>query len=58
MSTKTETASGLCASHGQVEATREMPGPSFPFFVYAIRRMIAQRRPYVCPTCGKAVRTG
>jgi len=27
----------------------------FPFVVYAIRRAIAQRRPYLCPECGAAV---
>lgn len=56
MATKVQTRSGTCATHGSVDATREMPGPSFPFIVYFIRRLVAARRPFVCPSCGAAVR--
>lgn len=52
---QTQTRTGTCPTHGSVEATRELPGPSFPFFVYAIRRLVAGRRPYRCPTCGAPV---
>ncbi len=52
MASQTQTKTATCPSHGTVQATREIPGPSFPFFVYAIRRLIANRRPYHCPTCG------
>ena len=55
MATETQTQTGTCRTHGTVEATREMPRPSFPVVVYAIRRMVASRRPYRCPTCGEPV---
>ena len=57
MANETQTHVGTCPTHGTVEATREMPKPSFPVFVYAVRRLIAARRPYRCPTCGAAVTT-
>jgi hypothetical protein len=52
VATETQTRTGTCPTHGTVEATREMPRPGFPFVVYAIRRLIAGRKPYRCPTCG------
>ena len=52
MATEVQTRTATCPIHGTVEATRTMPRPGFPFFVYAIRRLIAARRPYRCPTCG------
>jgi hypothetical protein len=55
MPTETEIRSGTCPNHGPVEAAREMPRPGFPFLVYAVRRLIAGRRPYRCPTCGAPV---
>jgi hypothetical protein len=55
MSTKTETRRGRCETHGDVEGTREMPGVSFPFIVYAVRRYLAKRKPFVCPNCGNAI---
>ena len=55
MATETQTKSGTCPTHGSVEATREMPRPSFPFVVYAIRKTLASRRPYRCPSCGQPV---
>jgi hypothetical protein len=57
MATETQTRTGTCPTHGRVEATREMPRPSFPFVVFAIRRVLASRRPYRCPTCGQPVTT-
>lgn len=57
MANQTQTRTGTCPTHGTVEATREMPKPGFPVFVYAARRLIANRRPYHCPTCGKNVTT-
>lgn len=50
-----ETRTGTCPTHGTVQATRTMPRPGFPFVVYAVRRMLAGRRPYRCPDCGAAV---
>jgi len=54
---ETQTQTGRCPTHGTVEATRDVPTPSFPFVFYAVRRMLAARRPYRCPTCGAAVTT-
>ena len=56
MADETQTRTGTCPTHGAVQATREMPKASFPVFLYAVRRLIAARRPYRCPTCGAAVR--
>ena len=53
-----QTRTGQCATHGAVEATREVPRPSFPFVVYAVRRLIATRRQFRCPTCGAPVASG
>ena len=58
MATEIQTQHGRCAAHGQVEATREIPQMGFPFVVYAVRRAIAQRRPFLCPECGAAVQAG
>jgi hypothetical protein len=58
MAIEVQTQSGHCATHGTVDATREVPRPHFPFFVYAVRRLLAARRPYRCPTCGAPVATG
>jgi hypothetical protein len=57
MATEVQTQSGSCATHGTVEATREMPRPHFPFVVYGVRRALAARRPFRCPTCGAPVTT-
>jgi hypothetical protein len=57
MATETQTAIGDCPTHGTVEATRELPGITFPFIVNSVRRSLAKRRPYRCPTCGAAVVT-
>ena len=55
MTTEVQTQAGRCSTHGTVEATREVPTMGFPFVVYAIRRALAERRPYLCPECGAAV---
>ena len=57
MATEIQTRSGRCATHGEVEATREVPTAHFPFVVFAIRRALASRRPFRCPTCGEPVTT-
>ena len=56
MTTEVQTRTGTCPTHGAVEATREVPKVHFPFFVYAVRRLMASRRPYRCPSCGAAVK--
>ncbi len=54
MANDIQTRTATCPTHGTVEATREMPKPGFPIFLYAARRLIAGKRPYRCPTCGAA----
>jgi hypothetical protein len=58
MATDVETRTGTCPTHGRVEATREIPRAGFPWLVNAVRRSLAKRRPYKCPTCGQPVSTG
>jgi hypothetical protein len=50
-----ETQTGRCATHGTVEATREMPKMGFPFIYFAVVRAMARRRPFRCPECGQPV---
>jgi hypothetical protein len=57
MATETQTRTGRCATHGTVEGTRDVPRPHFPFVIYAIRRLLAMRHPFRCPTCGERVTT-
>jgi hypothetical protein len=55
MITETQTRTGRCATHGSVEASREIPRIQFPWVVFAVRRSLARRRPFRCPTCGDRV---
>ena len=55
--TETETRSGHCATHGDVEATREVPRMRFPYAYYWVLRMRARRQPFHCPTCETEVTT-
>lgn len=55
MAKEVETQAGRCASHGNVEGTREIPGMNFPFVYFAIARSLARRRPFKCPQCGEPV---
>jgi hypothetical protein len=57
MTTETQTALGHCPTHGEVEATREIPRLSFPPIITAVRRAIAKGRPYRCSTCAAPVNT-
>ena len=57
MATETQTTLGLCPTHGEVEATREIPRVTFPPIITAVRRSLAKRKPFRCPTCGKEVDT-
>jgi hypothetical protein len=57
MTNETQTTLGDCPTHGEVQASRQLPPVSFPPLITAARRAIAKRRPYRCPTCGAAVRT-
>ena len=58
MAKEVQTRTGRCATHGTVEATREVPKTGLPFVVYATWRAVAQRRPFRCPECGAAVQAG
>jgi hypothetical protein len=49
---------GTCPAHGLVEGQREIPRMGFPFVVFAVRRLLAQRKPFTCPTCGSPIDTG
>jgi len=55
VASETQTRTGTCPTHGSVKGIREMPRSGFPFLVNAVRRHIAARRPYRCPTCGASV---
>ena len=55
MATEVQTQTGRCATHGTVQATREIPKMGFPFIVYAVLRSSAKRSPFLCPECGDAV---
>jgi len=55
MATEVETQTGRCATHGTVEAAREIPEMGWPFFYYAIRRARARKRPFLCPDCAEPV---
>jgi hypothetical protein len=55
MAKEIQTQSGQCATHGTVEATREVPELGFPYVFYAAWRAVARRRPFVCPECRAAV---
>jgi hypothetical protein len=55
MAKEIQTQAGRCATHGTIQATREVPKMGFPLVVYAIWRAVAQRRPFLCPHCGAAV---
>jgi hypothetical protein len=58
MAADVETRRGRCATHGVVEATRDIPPIRFPFVVYAVRRYRARRAPFRCPECGSEVTVG
>ena len=55
MAMETQTSIGDCPTHGEVEASRELPRIAFPPLISAVRRAIAKRRPFRCPTCGAEV---
>jgi hypothetical protein len=55
MTTEVQTHTARCSTHGTVQAVRDVPETGFPFAVYAIRRALAQRRPYLCAERGAAV---
>ena len=57
MANETQTTTGLCPTHGDVQAAREIPRVTFPPIITAVMRAIAlRRRPYLCPACGAPVR--
>jgi hypothetical protein len=52
---RTVSRTAHCPSHGAVEATKQVPQPSFPFVLYGFRRLFTVARPYRCPMCGAKV---
>ena len=58
MAKELQARAGRCATHGNVDATREVPAMGFPFVVYGVWRALAKRRPFRCPECGAAVQSG
>jgi len=54
--TTTQTHTGVCPTHGGVQATREVPKIRFPFIVYGAMRLFASGKPYLCPSCGQPVK--
>lgn len=57
MANETQVRTGRCETHGTVEGSREIPRPTFPYLVYAVRRWLATRQPFRCPECGATVET-
>jgi len=56
MANEVQTKTGTCATHGAVQATREIPKIEFPFVVFAVMRAVAMwRRPFTCPRCGEVI---
>jgi hypothetical protein len=55
MATTTETRTGTCATHGTVQAERQLPKLTFPFVITAPMRYLAKRKPFRCPECGSPV---
>ena len=53
---RVQTVAGRCPTHGDVQATKEVPNPGFPFIVYAFERVGSVFQPYRCPQCGEKVK--
>jgi len=54
-STTQKTKMGNCATHGSVQAVKEVPAFSPPGVFYAIKSLANPFRPYRCPQCGARV---
>ena len=57
MAKETQTRTGDCPTHGEVDGTRELPRVTFPPLINSLRRAIAKRQPFRCPTCGSPLET-
>ena len=55
MAAEVETPTARCATHGSVEAVREIPRLQFPYVVYAVIRWRARRQPFLCPVCERPI---
>lgn len=53
MAVEVETGRGRCKTHGTVNGSRRIPKSGFPFLITAVRRSLAKKRPYLCPTCNE-----
>jgi hypothetical protein len=53
---ETRTRQGMCPTHGDVTATKQVPKLRFPIVVTGIARAASAFRPYRCPGCGAKAR--
>ena len=52
---RVQTMGGRCPTHGEVQATKEIPNFRWPVFVYLFQRGRSAFQPYRCPQCGDKV---
>jgi predicted RNA-binding Zn-ribbon protein involved in translation (DUF1610 family) len=52
---RVQTVAGRCPTHGEVQATKEVPNFGWPVIVYLFRRVRSAFQPYRCPQCGEKV---
>ena len=55
MKTNEKTQPGRCATHGNVQAVKEVPAFVPPGLFWAVRYVRAALGPYRCPQCGEKV---
>jgi hypothetical protein len=53
--TRQATRSGTCATHGAVQAVKEVPVFRAPGLFWAFRYLGSLGKPYRCPECGAKV---
>jgi len=54
--TKQVTKSGTCATHGSVEAVKDVPVFKAPGLFWAIQSLATPFKSYRCPQCGQPVK--
>ena len=52
---RVETIAGRCSTHGEVQATKEVPNFRWPVVVYLFQRARSAFQQYRCPQCGDKV---
>ena len=53
---KVQTAAGRCPTHGNVQASKEVPSFSWPVLVYLFQQVRNDFRPLTCQECGQKVK--